>query len=86
MERNARIYSQSFLSRNETTTNALLLIFEEIEKCYSLIEQTKYNQPISIDIISSIFKEKLNYQKSHLQIFSRKSEFLYFITNASYSI
>ena len=64
-----------FYQENETTTNALLLIFEEIEKCYSLIEQTKYNQPISIDIISSIFKEKLNCQKSHLQFLAGKVNF-----------
>ena len=64
-----------FYQENETTTNALLLISEEIEKCYSLIEQTKYNQPISIDIISSIFKEKLNYQQSHLQFLAGKVNF-----------
>lgn len=67
--------SASFYQENESTTGALLAINSQIDAVSELIQQAKYQQNISIDIISSILKEKLSAEQSHLQFLAGKVNF-----------
>lgn len=67
--------STHFYQENESTTGALLAINSQVDAVSELIQQAKYQENISIDIIFSILREKLSAEQSHLQFLAGKVNF-----------